>query len=169
MRLTQVLEELRSIGRAVGQQLSGAEQPARPAQPAESAFIQTPTYSTPDKNVRAAEQIAIELEDLEGDERRQQTRRMCELLAAAKGQQLVAAENPIARPEASKGTVAPIPVASQRPNASRQNRQSAQSRHESRVQSNRAPPPVVRRRAEEPAVNSKRNDRPTQSEVRSGI
>ena len=82
-----------------------------------------PTYSTPNKNLRAAEQIAIELEDLEGDERRQQTRRMRELLAAAKEQQLVAMENPIARPEASRGTVRPIPEASQRPNAARQNRQ----------------------------------------------
>src|SRR4051812_14310626 len=67
-----ILEELRSRGRAVGQQLSGAEQPARPTQPAESAFIQRPMYSTPDKNLRAAEQIAIELEDLEGEEWRQQ-------------------------------------------------------------------------------------------------
>src|SRR3954468_1359978 len=49
-----VLEELRSRGRGVGQQLSGAEQPARTAQPAESEFIQRPTYSTPDKNLRAA-------------------------------------------------------------------------------------------------------------------
>ena len=68
-----VLEELRSRGRAVNQQLSGAEQPARPAQPVQPvqlAFVQRPTYSTPDKNLRATEQIAIELEDLEGDERR---------------------------------------------------------------------------------------------------
>src|SRR4051812_16999386 len=81
---------MRSRGRAVHQQLSGAEQPAPQAQPAESAFVQRPTYSTPDKNLRAAEQIDIELEDLEGDERRQQMRRMRELLAAAKEQQLVA-------------------------------------------------------------------------------
>src|SRR3954468_4884431 len=94
---------------------------------------------------------------------------MRELLAAAKEQQLVAAENLIARPEASRGTVAPIPVASQRPNASRQNRQPAQSRHESRVKSNRAPPPVMSKRAEEPAVNSKWNDRPLQSEARPAI
>src|SRR3954465_4341644 len=66
-----VLEELRSRGRAVGQQLSGDEQPARLAQPAQSAFIQRPTYITPNKNLRA-----VELEDLEGDERHQQTRRM---------------------------------------------------------------------------------------------
>src|SRR3954469_16065658 len=64
------LDDLRSRGRDVGRQLSGAGQPAMPA---ESAFVQRPTYSTPDKNLRAAEQIAIELEDLEGDERRQQT------------------------------------------------------------------------------------------------
>src|SRR4051812_36264275 len=102
-----VLEDMRSRGRVVHQQLSGAEQPARPAQPAQptqpaqSAFLQRPTYSTPDKNLRVAEQIAIEVEDLEGDERRQQTRRMHELLTAAKDQQLVAMENPIAGPEAS--------------------------------------------------------------------
>src|SRR4051812_40517659 len=91
---------------------------------------------------------------------------MRELLAAAKEQQLVAAENPIARPEASRGTVRPIPEASQRSNASHQNRQPAQSRHESRVKSNWAPPPAMSKRAEEPAVNSKRNDRPPQSEAR---
>src|SRR3954464_10784368 len=68
-----VLEDLRSRGRAVHQQLSGAEQPTQPVQ---SAFLQRPTYSTPNKNLRAAEQIAIELEDLEGDERRQQTRQI---------------------------------------------------------------------------------------------
>src|ERR1041385_8046897 len=115
-----VLEDLRSRGRAVHQQLSGAEQPARPArpaqqaQPAQSAFVQRPTYSTPDKNLRASEQIAIELEDLEGDERRVQTRRMRELLAAAKEQQLVAMENQNAGPGASRGTVRPNPEASQR-------------------------------------------------------
>src|SRR4051812_3873369 len=70
----------RPIEPAVNQQLSGAEQPERPRrpvqpeQPAQSAFIQRPTYSTPDKNLRAAEQIALELEDLEGDERREQSR-----------------------------------------------------------------------------------------------
>src|SRR4051812_3570770 len=94
---------------------------------------------------------------------------MRELLASAKEQQLVAAENPIARLEASKGTVRPIPEASQRPNASRQNRQLAQSRHERRVRSNRAPPPAMSKRAEEPAVNSKRNDRPPQLEARPAI
>src|SRR3954469_10397304 len=125
-----VLDDLRSRGRDVGRRLSGAEQPARPVQPAESAFVQRPTYSTPDKNLRAAEQIAIELEDLEGEERCQQTRRRRELLAAAKEQQIVAAENPVARPEASRGIVRPIPESSQRPNASLQNRQLAESRHE---------------------------------------
>src|SRR3954468_16722072 len=94
---------------------------------------------------------------------------MRELLAAAKEQQLVAQVNPVARPEASRPTVVPIPVASQRPNASRQNSQPAQSRHESRVKSNRAPLPVMNRRAEEPAVNSRGNDRPVQSEATPAI
>ena len=73
-----VLEDLRSRGRAVGRELSGAEQPKA------SAFVQRPTYSTSDKNLRAAEQIAIKLEDFEGEELHQQTRRMRELLATAK-------------------------------------------------------------------------------------
>src|ERR1041384_3374258 len=94
---------------------------------------------------------------------------MRELLAAAKEQQLVAMENPVARPGASRGTGGPIPEASQRPNASRQNRQQpAPSRHESRVKSNR-PPPAASRRIEEPAVNSRRNDQPQQSAGRPAI
>ena len=94
---------------------------------------------------------------------------MRELLAAAKEQQLVAMENPIAGSGASRGTVRPIPEASQRPNASCQNRQQpAPSRHESRVRSNR-PPPAASRRIEEPAVNSRRNDQPQQSTARPAI
>src|SRR4051812_43562682 len=94
---------------------------------------------------------------------------MRELLAAAKEQQLVAMENPIAGPGASRGTVRPIPEASQRPNASRHNRkQPAPSRHESRVRSNRSPP-TASRRIEEPAVNIRRNDLPQQSAARPAI
>src|SRR4051812_11542716 len=93
---------------------------------------------------------------------------MRELLAAAKEQQLVAMENPIARPEASIRTARPIPEASQHPNASRPNRQQGQSRQERRVKSNRGPP-VVSRRAEEPAASSRCNDRPRQSTVRPEI
>src|SRR3954463_10296671 len=115
-------------------------------------------YSTSDKNLRAAEQIAMELDDLEGDERRQQRRRVRELLTAAKEQQLAAMENPAARPEMSRGTVRPIPEAIQRPIASRQNRQNpAPSRRERNVKSNR-PPPAASRRIEEHAVYSRRND-----------
>src|ERR1041385_616360 len=168
-----VLEDLRSRGRAVNQQLSGAEQPERPRrpaqleQPAQSAFIQRPTYSTPDKNLRAAEQIALELEELEGDERREQSRRMRELIAAAKEQKIVAMGNQNAEPEASKGTMRLNAGASQRPNASRQNRhQPAPSRHDSKVRSNR---PAASRRVEEPAVNSRRHDRPQQSAPRPDI
>src|SRR4051812_13733666 len=173
-----VLEDMRSRGRAVFQQLSGAEQPARPtqparpvqqAQPAQSAFVQRPAYSTPDKNLRAAEQIANELEDLEGDEQRQQMRRMRELLAAAKEQQLAAMGEPNARPEASRGTARPIPEASRQPNASRQSRQQpAPSRHDSKVRSNR-PPPAASRKIEEPDVYSRRNDMPQQSAARPAI
>ena len=112
-----VLEDLRSTGCAVSRELSGAEQPES------SVFVQRPTYSTPEKNLRAAEQIANELEDLEGDERRQQTHRMRELLASAKQQQQVALENLNAGPEASRRTARPVPEGSQRPNVLRQNRQ----------------------------------------------
>src|ERR1041385_6477023 len=95
--------------------------------------------------------------------------RMRELLAAAKEQQLVAMENPNAGPRVSRGSVRPNPEASQRPNASRQNRQQpTPSRHESKVRSNQ-PPPAASRRAEEPAVNSRRNDMPQQSAPRLAI
>src|SRR3954470_20628723 len=94
---------------------------------------------------------------------------MRELLAAAKEQQLVATENPIAGPEASRGTVRPISGGSLRPNASRQNRQQpTPSQHESRVRSNR-PPPAASRRVEEPAVYSRRNDMPQRSAERPAI
>src|ERR1041385_1742520 len=78
-------------------------------------------------------------------------------------------ENPNAGAGASRGTVRPIPEASQRPNASHQNtHQPAPSRHESRVRRNR-PPPAASRRVEEPAVNSRRNDMPQQSAARPAI
>src|SRR4051812_18395990 len=93
---------------------------------------------------------------------------MRELLAAAKEQQQAAPENPIAVPEASRRSARPNAEASQRPNASRQNWQPALSRHESRVRSNRAPL-VVNKRAEEPAVNSRRNDQSRQWEARPAI
>src|SRR3954469_17090493 len=94
---------------------------------------------------------------------------MRELLTAAKEQQLAAMENLAARPEMSRGTVRPIPEASQRPIASRQNRQnSAPSRRESKVKSNR-PPPAASRRMEEPAVYSRRNDMPQQSAARPAV
>src|SRR3954465_1629006 len=93
---------------------------------------------------------------------------MRDLLAAAKDQQQTALDNPNARPEVSRRTARPIPEANQRPNASLQNRQQGQSRHESRVRSNRDPP-AASRRAEEPAVSSRRNDQPRQSEVRPAV
>src|SRR3954464_8891359 len=96
-------------------------------------------------------------------------RRMRELLAAAKEQQLAAMGEPNARPEASRGTARPIPEASRQPNASRQSRQQpAPSRHDSKVRSNR-PPPAASRRIEEPAVYSRRNDMPQQSAARPAV
>src|ERR1041385_3595071 len=93
---------------------------------------------------------------------------MRELLASAKPQQQSALDNPGAGPEASRRTVRPALEVSQRPNASRHNRQPGQSRRESRVRSNRGPP-VMNHRAEEPAVSSRRNDPPRQPEARPAI
>ena len=83
-----VLEELRVSGRAVGKELAGNEQPAA------SGLIPQPAYSSAGRNLRAAEQIARELENLEGDELKERTRQMRELLAAANQQQRAATEPP---------------------------------------------------------------------------
>ena len=103
-----VLEELRVAGRAVGREL------ARPEPPAASGHIPQPVYSSPGGNLRASEQIAGELETLEGDELRERTRRMRELLAAANRQQ--AATKPPPRPEGSKSAQHPTAGVNQQPN-----------------------------------------------------
>ena len=72
-----VLEELRVSGRAVGRELAGTERPEA------SGLGPQPAYSSADRNLKAATQIAGELEALEGDELRERTRRMRDLLAAA--------------------------------------------------------------------------------------
>ena len=76
-----VLDDLRISGRAVGRELAGTEQPAM------SGLSPQPAYSSADRNLRAAAHIAGELETLEGDELRERTRRMRDLLAAASRQQ----------------------------------------------------------------------------------
>ena len=70
-----VMEELRAVGREVGRELGGAQQPA-----ASTVLEPQIAYSTPVKNMRAAEQIATELEHLEGEELRERTRQMHDLL-----------------------------------------------------------------------------------------
>ncbi|KAK1616080.1 hypothetical protein QYE76_021597 [Lolium multiflorum] len=62
----------------------GLRSPATAPSPAPSAEL--PVYNTPDKNVRAAEAAAEELNRLEGEELRRQTRRVTELLNAANRQ-----------------------------------------------------------------------------------
>ena len=76
-----VLEELHISGRAVGHELAGTERLAA------SGFGPQPAYSSADKNLRVAAQIAGEMETLECDELRERTRRMRELLAVASRQQ----------------------------------------------------------------------------------
>ena len=67
--LPPVMEELRAAGREVGRELGGAQQPA-----ASTILVPQITYSTPVKNMRAVEQIANELEHLEGEELRERMR-----------------------------------------------------------------------------------------------
>src|SRR3954464_1723973 len=82
-----VMEELRAVGREVGRELGGDQQPVV------STVLSPPiAYSTPVKNLRAAEQIARDLENLEGEELRERTRRMRDLLTAASQQQRGATE-----------------------------------------------------------------------------
>ena len=72
-----VMEELHAAGREVGRELGGAQQPV-------TSIVLAPqiAYNTPVKNMRAAEQIANGLEHLEGEELRERTRRMRDLLTA---------------------------------------------------------------------------------------
>src|SRR3954465_12706722 len=82
-----VMEELRAAGREVGRELGGAQQPT-----VSTVLAPQIAYSTPVKNMRAAEQITTELEHLEGEELRERTRRMRDLLTATSQQQRVATE-----------------------------------------------------------------------------
>src|SRR4051812_6831549 len=82
-----VMEELRAASREVGRELGRAQQQA-----VSTVLVPQIAYSTPVKNMRAAEQIATELEHLEGEEMRERTRRMRDLLTAASQQQRAATE-----------------------------------------------------------------------------
>src|SRR3954467_13301754 len=81
------MEELRAVGREVGRELGGDQQPV-----ASTVLAPQIAYSTLVKNLRAAKQIEKELENLEGEELRERTRRMRDLLTAASQQQRVATE-----------------------------------------------------------------------------
>src|SRR4051812_40422042 len=83
--------------------------------------------------------------------------RMRELLSAVKHQQ--AAIEPPPRPETSRRTAHGGPDANEQPLDPRQHRQQGSSRHDSRSRSHKEAP-IVNSRADETAVNSRRNDRP---------
>ncbi|KAK1642782.1 hypothetical protein QYE76_060587 [Lolium multiflorum] len=70
---------IRRRGRDLGAEI------ARDGAPSPAPSAELPVYNTPDKNVRAAEAAAEELNRLEGEELRRQTRRVTELLNAANG------------------------------------------------------------------------------------
>src|ERR1041385_4116224 len=82
-----VIDELRAAGREVGRELGRAQQPA-------ASTIAAPqiSYSSPVKNMRAAEQIATELEHLEGEELRERTCRMRDLITTTNQEQKAATE-----------------------------------------------------------------------------
>src|SRR4051812_21851962 len=82
-----VIDELRIAVREVGRELGGAQQPG-----ATTIIAPQISYSSPVKNMRAAEKITTELEDLEGEELRERMRRMRDLLAVANQQQKAATE-----------------------------------------------------------------------------
>src|ERR1041384_495004 len=105
-----VMEELRAVGREVGRELGGAQQPA-----ASTVLAPQIAYSTPVKNMRAAEQIATEMEHLEGEELRERTRRMRDLLTAASQQQRAATElqGPVAS-RLARGTAGAHPTKADR-------------------------------------------------------
>ncbi|KAK1613717.1 hypothetical protein QYE76_019234 [Lolium multiflorum] len=71
---------IRRRGRDLGAEI------ARDGAPSPAPSAELPVYNTPDKNMRAAEAAAEELNRLEGEELRRQTRRVTELLNAANRQ-----------------------------------------------------------------------------------
>src|SRR3954467_6931315 len=151
------MEELRAAGREVGRELGGAQHPAV------YVVLAPPiAYSTPVKNPRAAEQIARELENLEGEELRERTRRMRDLLTAASQQQRVATE--LQGPAAS-GSARATAGANPTNAPGRQQQRQASSPHGSaqraRAESRKNQGAVGGSRREEPAVNRRQLEPPT--------
>lgn len=72
-----VLEELRVTSRAFGEELAGG------AHPTTSHIIPQPAYSSLVRNMRAAEKIVGDLDNLEGEVLHQQELRIRKLLVAA--------------------------------------------------------------------------------------
>ncbi|KAK1606049.1 hypothetical protein QYE76_029722 [Lolium multiflorum] len=72
--------QIRRRGRDLGAEI------ARDGAPSPTLSAELPVYNTPDKNMRAAEAAAEELNRLEGEELRRQTKRVTELLNAANKQ-----------------------------------------------------------------------------------
>ncbi|KAK1668543.1 hypothetical protein QYE76_056702 [Lolium multiflorum] len=69
--------QIRRRGRDLGAEI------ARDGAPSPTPSAEQPVYNTPDKNMRAAQAAAEELNRLEGEELRRQTKRVTELLNAA--------------------------------------------------------------------------------------
>ncbi|KAK1609247.1 hypothetical protein QYE76_032920 [Lolium multiflorum] len=69
--------QIRRRGRDLGAEI------ARDGAPSPAPSAEQPVYNTPDKNMRAAQAAAEELNRLEGEELRRQTKRVTELLNAA--------------------------------------------------------------------------------------
>src|SRR4051812_36060898 len=148
-------EELRVAGREVGRELGGAQQPA-----ASTVIAPQIAYNTPVKNTRAVERIANELEHLEGEELRERTRRMRDLLTAASQQQRAATElqGPVAS-RSARETAGANPL-----NApARQQQKHASSPHSVMQRSRRNQGVVRGSRRDEPAVNSKHQEQPVAS------
>src|ERR1043165_3285107 len=160
-----VMEELRATDREVGRELAGTQQPA-----ASTLLAPQIVYSTPVKNLRAAEQIAKELENLEGEELRERTRRMRDLLTASSQQQRVATE--LQGPGAS-GSARATAGANPTNAPGRQQQKQASSPHGSaqraRAESRKNQGAAGGSRREEPAVNSKKQDPPAAASVRPAV
>ena len=134
-------------GRAVGRELAGTERLEA------SGLGPQPAYSSADRNLKATAQIAGELEALKGDELRERTRRMRDLLAAASRQQQAESELP------QQSGYRPATTAGRRPDRSKRRQAQASSPHGSRARDCRSPP-AARSRRDEPTVNSRREEHP---------
>src|SRR4051812_39308796 len=149
------MEELRAAGREVGRELEGAQQPA-----VSTVLVPQIAYDTPMKNMRVAEQIATELEHLEGEELRERTRRMRDLLTAASQQQRAATElQGLVASRSARATAGANPM-----NApGRQQKKQASSPHGSAQRSRKNQGAAGGSRRDEPTVNNRQQEQPTAS------